>query len=51
MEFNLNGLLISGSRSEDERIVELNTISVIDTVLSYGQPVRMFYSDVLLLLL
>jgi hypothetical protein len=46
VEFNLNGLSnnavhISGFRGEDGRIVELNAVSVVDTVFSYGQLVRM----------
>jgi hypothetical protein len=47
VEFNLNSLLnnvvhISGFCGEDGRIVELNVVSVVDTVFSYGQVVRMF---------
>jgi hypothetical protein len=47
MEFNLNGLPdnavhISGFRGEDGRIEELNTMSLVDTVFSYGRLVRMF---------
>jgi hypothetical protein len=46
-DFNINGLLngaihISGFRGEDGRIVELNTVSVVDTLLSYDRIVRMF---------
>jgi hypothetical protein len=47
VEFNLNGLPdnavhISGFRSEDGRIVELNAVSLVVTVFSYGRLVRMF---------
>jgi hypothetical protein len=47
VEFNLNslpnnGVHISGFRGEDGRIVELNAVSVVDTVFSYGRLVRMF---------
>jgi hypothetical protein len=47
VEFNLNGLRdnavhISGFRGEDESIVELNAVSLVDTVFSYGRLVRMF---------
>jgi hypothetical protein len=46
VEFNLNGLPdnaihISGFRGEDGRIVELNAVSLGDTVFSYGRLVRM----------
>jgi hypothetical protein len=41
MEFNLNGLPdnavhISGFRGEDGRIVELNALSMVSPVFSYG---------------
>jgi hypothetical protein len=41
MEFNVNGLLdnafyISGFRGEDRKFVELNAVSLVDTVFSYG---------------
>jgi hypothetical protein len=47
VEFNLNGLPdnavhISDFRGEDGRIVELNAVSLVDTVFSYGRLVRMF---------
>jgi hypothetical protein len=47
VEFNLNGLPdnavhISGFLGEDGRIVELNAVSLVDTVFSYGRLVRMF---------
>jgi hypothetical protein len=47
VEFNLNGLPdnvvhISGFGGEDGRIVELNSVSLVDTVFSYGRLVRMF---------
>jgi hypothetical protein len=46
VEFNLNGLPdkavhISGFRGEDGSILELNTMSLVDTVFSYGRLVRM----------
>jgi hypothetical protein len=46
-EFNFNSLLdnavnISGFRGEDGRIVEMNAVSMVDTVFSYGRLVRMF---------
>jgi hypothetical protein len=46
VEFNLNGLPdnaahISGFHGEDEKIVELNAVSLVDTVFSYGRLVRM----------
>jgi hypothetical protein len=37
-----NAVHISGFRGEDERIVELNAVSLVDTVFSYGRLVRMF---------
>jgi hypothetical protein len=47
VEFNLYGLPnsvinISGFHSEDESIVELNVVSLANTVFSYSQLVRMF---------
>jgi hypothetical protein len=44
VQFNLNGLHniavhISGFRGEGGRIVELNAVSVVDTVFSYGRLV------------
>jgi hypothetical protein len=47
VECNLNGLPdnvvhISCFRGEDESIVELNAMSLVDTLFSYGQFVRMF---------
>jgi hypothetical protein len=56
VEFNLNGLpdnavRISGFRGEDGRIVGLNAVSEVDIVFSYGQFVRIFLSDVPLMLL
>jgi hypothetical protein len=41
VEFNINGILdnavhISGFLGEDGRIVELNAVSLVDTVFSYG---------------
>jgi hypothetical protein len=47
VEFNLNGIPdnaahIPGFRGEDERIVELNVVSLVDTLFSYGRLVRMF---------
>jgi hypothetical protein len=47
VEFNLNGLPdksvhISGFRGEDGRTVELNAVSVVDALISYGRLVRMF---------
>jgi hypothetical protein len=47
VEFNLSGLPnntvhISGFDSEDGRIVELNAVSLVDTVFTYGRLVRMF---------
>jgi hypothetical protein len=47
VEFNLNGLPdnavhISGFQGEDGRIVELNAVSLVDTVFSYGRLLRMF---------
>jgi hypothetical protein len=46
-EFNLNGLPdsavhISGFRGQDGRIVELNAVSLVDTVFSYGRLLPMF---------
>jgi hypothetical protein len=46
VEFKLNGLLdnavhISGFRGEDGSIVDLNTMFLVDTVISYGRLVRM----------
>jgi hypothetical protein len=46
VEFNLSGLPenavhISGFRGEDGTIVELNAVSLVATVFSYGQLVRM----------
>jgi hypothetical protein len=53
VEFNLDGLPdnavnISGLCGEDGRIVELNAVSLADTVFSYGQLVRTFYFIVFL---
>jgi hypothetical protein len=47
MEFNLNGLPdntvhISAFGGEDGRIMELKAVSLVDTMFSYGQLVRMF---------
>jgi hypothetical protein len=47
VEFNLNGLFdnavhISGFRGKDGRIVELDAVSLVDTVFGYGRLVRMF---------
>jgi hypothetical protein len=47
VEFNLNGLPdnavhISGFRGEDGRTVEMNAVSLVDTVSSYGRLVRMY---------
>jgi hypothetical protein len=47
VEFNLNGLPnnaahIFGFLGEDGSIVELNAVSLVDTVFSYGRLVRMF---------
>jgi hypothetical protein len=47
MEFNLkcihdNGVHLSDFRGEKGRIVELNAVSLVDTVFSYGRLVRMF---------
>jgi hypothetical protein len=47
VEFNLNGLPdtavhISGFRDEDGSIVELNAVSLVDTVFSYIRFVWMF---------
>jgi hypothetical protein len=47
VEFNLNGLPdnevhTSSFRGENGRTVELNVVSMVDTVFSYGQLVRMF---------
>jgi hypothetical protein len=47
LEFDLNGLPdnavhISGFRGEDGRIVELNAMTLVYTVFSYGRLVRMF---------
>jgi hypothetical protein len=47
MESNLNVLPdiavhISGFRGKGGRIVELNVVSLVDTVFSYGRLVRMF---------
>jgi hypothetical protein len=47
VEFNLSGLPdsavhISGFRGENGRIVELNAVSLVDTVFGYGRLVRMF---------
>jgi hypothetical protein len=49
VEFNLKGLSdnvvhISGFRGEDGRIVEMNAVSLVDTVFSYGPLVRMIQS-------
>jgi hypothetical protein len=46
VEFNLNGLpdnavYISGSLGENGRIVELNAVSLVDTVLGYSRFFRM----------
>jgi hypothetical protein len=56
VEFNLNGLRnnavhISGLRGEDGITVELNAVCLVDTVFSYGRLVRVFQSDVPLMLL
>jgi hypothetical protein len=56
VRFNLNGLHnnavhISGFRGEDGRIVELNVVSVVDTVFSYGGLLRMFPLEIPLILL
>jgi hypothetical protein len=45
VEFNLNGLPeiavhMSGFRGEDERTVELNAVSLVDTVFGYGRLAR-----------
>jgi hypothetical protein len=47
VEFNLNGLPdnavhLSGFRGEDGKIVELNVVSLVNNVFSYGRLVRMF---------
>jgi hypothetical protein len=47
VEFSLNGfpnnaVHMSGFRGEDGRIVELNSVSLVDTVFSYSQLVRVF---------
>jgi hypothetical protein len=47
VELNLIGLPnnavhMSGFLGEDGRIVELNAVSLVDTVFSYGRLVRMF---------
>jgi hypothetical protein len=47
VEFNLDGLpdnavKISGFHGEDGSIVDLNAVSLDDTVFSYGRLVRMF---------
>jgi hypothetical protein len=47
MELNLNVLPdnavhTSGFRGEDGRIAELNAVSLVDAVFSYGRLVRMF---------
>jgi hypothetical protein len=47
VDFKLNGLPdnavhISGFRGEVRRIVELNAVSLADTVFNYGRLVRMF---------
>jgi hypothetical protein len=46
VEFNLNGLsnnavLIYGFRGEDGRIMELNSVFLVNVVFSYGRRVRM----------
>jgi hypothetical protein len=60
VEFKLNDLFdsagqISGFHGEDGRIVELNAVSLVDTVFSYGRlvwmiqsyvPLMLFYPDV-----
>jgi hypothetical protein len=56
VEFNLNGLAhnvvhISDFRGKDERTVELNALSVVGTVFSYGRLAQLFYTDVPLILL
>jgi hypothetical protein len=55
VEFNLNGLPdnavhLSGFRGEDGRIEELNAVSLVVTVFSYGRLVRMLQSYVPLML-
>jgi hypothetical protein len=42
---------ISGFHGEDGRIVELNAVSLVDTVFNYGRLVRMFYLNVPLMFL
>jgi hypothetical protein len=56
VEFNFGGLPnnavhVSGFCGEDGDIVELNAVSLVDTVFSYSRRVRMFQSDVPLKLL
>jgi hypothetical protein len=42
---------VSGTRGEDGGIVELNAVSLADTVFSYGRLVGIFQSDVPLMFL
>jgi hypothetical protein len=42
---------IFGFRGKDERLVELDAVSLVDNVFGYSRPVQMFQSYVLLMLL
>jgi hypothetical protein len=42
---------VSGFGGEDGRIVELNAVSLVDTVFSYARLVQMFQLDMLSMLL